>query len=306
MQALADSPDAFRETIDGAEHRAESQWVTSAATATQADRRLLLAERDARPVGMAVILVSASDPREANLYAMWVEPAARRLGLGRALLNAAIAWAETKGLSRVILRVTEGNDAARQLYREVGFVETGTRESLRPGSHLQVQVMRLHLRARGDRMVTWKEFAAAEPTLAETGRSLLTQFGVGLAFLATVRKDGAPRLHPVCPVLSNEGLYILITPTSPKRYDLLRDGRFALQTFPQPKPGSDEFYIAGKALLVEDPATRATVFRDAKHMAAASEVLFELWMDRVTHTRWEDVLTPQMRSVHRKWRAGGS
>ena len=44
-------------------------------------------------------------------------------------------------------------------------------------------------------MVTWNELAAAEPELAETGRSLLCQFGVGLAFLATVRKDGAPN-HP--------------------------------------------------------------------------------------------------------------
>ena len=53
-------------------------------------------------------------------------------------------------------------------------------------------------------MVTWKEFAAAEPDLAATGRSLLFQFKVGLAFLATVRSDGAPRLHPVCPVLSDD------------------------------------------------------------------------------------------------------
>jgi len=102
-------------------------------------------------------------------------------------------------------------------------------------------------------------------------------------------------------VLSNDRLHVLITPTSPKRYDLMRDGRYALQTFPQPKPGSDEFYIAGKALLVEDPATRSTVLRDAKHMADASEILFELWIDRVMHTRWENVLTPQMRAVHRKW-----
>lgn len=57
---------------------------------------------------------------------------------------------------------------------------------------------------RGDAMVTWREFAAAAPDLAEAGRALLTQFGVGLAFLATVRRDGAPRLHPVCPVLSGE------------------------------------------------------------------------------------------------------
>src|SRR5256886_13580269 len=114
-------------------------------------------------------------------------------------------------------------------------------------------------------MVTWKEFAGAAPELAEAGRSLLNQFGVGLAFLATVRKDGAPRLHPVCPVLSSDRFFVLITPASPKRYDLVRDGRYALQTFPQPRAGSDEFYVAGKAILVADPAVRAAVLRDAKH-----------------------------------------
>src|SRR5712692_4235139 len=134
-------------------------------------------------------------------------------------------------------------------------------------------------------MVTWKEFAAAEPDLADVGRSLLYQFKVGLAFLATARKDGAPRLHPVCPVLSDDRLFVLITPASPKGQDLLRDGRYALQTFPQPKPGSDEFYIAGKAALVDDQSARADILRDVMHM------------------RWEHVLTPQMRSEHRKWRA---
>jgi Pyridoxamine 5'-phosphate oxidase len=155
-------------------------------------------------------------------------------------------------------------------------------------------------------MVTWKEFAAAEPDLADVGRSLLFQFKVGLAFLATVRRDGAPRLHPVCPVLSDDRLFVLIIPTSPKRHDLRRDGRYALQTFPQPKPGSDEFSIAGKAVGVDDPAVRAAILRDAKHMADASEIAFELWIEHVMHTRWENVLTPQMRSVHRKWRAAAA
>jgi hypothetical protein len=135
---------------------------------------------------------------------------------------------------------------------------------------------------------------------------LLFQFKVGLAFLATVRKDGAPRLHPVCPVLSDDRLFVLIIPTSPKRHDLGRDGRYALQTFPQPKPGGDEFSSAGKAVGVDDPAVRSAILRDAKHMADASEIAFELWIDHVMHTRWENVLTPQMRSVHRKWRAAAA
>jgi ribosomal protein S18 acetylase RimI-like enzyme len=145
LQALADSPDAFRDTIDDAQGRAESEWIRSAAAAMQGDRRLLIAEQDGRPVGMAVILVSEADPHHANLYAMWVQPTARRLGIGRALLNAAVAWAETKGVSEIILSVSEDNDAARHLYGAAGFTETGVREPLRPGSQLQARVLVRHL-----------------------------------------------------------------------------------------------------------------------------------------------------------------
>jgi hypothetical protein len=154
------------------------------------------------------------------------------------------------------------------------------------------------------RMRTWAEFAAAEPELAATGAALLNQFGVGLAFLATVDAGGAPRLHPVCPVLSPHGLHVLITETSPKCGDLRRDGRYALQTFPQPKPGSDEFYVAGRARPVEDPAFRASILAAARHMADASEAVFELRIARVMHTRWENPLTPQMRPVRQVWRSG--
>jgi hypothetical protein len=152
-------------------------------------------------------------------------------------------------------------------------------------------------------MMSWSDFAAAAPTLAATGQALLMQFKVGLAFLATVRADGAPRVHPVCPVLWGDGLFVLITPESPKRRDLERDPRYALQTFPQPKAGSDEFYLAGEAVRVDDAGQRAAVREAAKHQAEATEIAFELLIERVMHTRWENVLTPEMRPVREKFRA---
>lgn len=152
-------------------------------------------------------------------------------------------------------------------------------------------------------MVTWKELITIEPELTQSGRALLFQYGVGLAFLATIRKDGGPRLHPVCPILSNEHLYLLITPTSPKGYDLRRDGRYALQSFPQPKEGSEEFYMTGRVEIVGDTAIRASVLQDVKHIASEHERLFELQIERAMHTRWEHIGTPQLRPVHRKWRA---
>ena len=49
-------------------------------------------------------------------------------------------------------------------------------------------------------VVSWGELRSARPELAEGGRALLYQFGVGLAFLGTVARDGRPRVNPVCPL----------------------------------------------------------------------------------------------------------
>ena len=141
LQALADSPDAFGETLNDAIQRSDSEWIASAATATKAERRLLLAEHEAQPVGMALIRVSPGDSTSADLFAMWVRPTTRRAGVGRALVDAATAWAKSQGVTQIILRVTEGNSPAERLYRSAGFVDTGAREPVRPGSPLQAHVM---------------------------------------------------------------------------------------------------------------------------------------------------------------------
>jgi hypothetical protein len=152
-------------------------------------------------------------------------------------------------------------------------------------------------------MFIWKDFAEANPILAQAGATQFCQYGVGLAFLATIRKDGAPRLHPVCPVISGSGLYLLVQPHSPKRWDLQRDGRFALQAFPQDRPDSDEFYLSGTARFVNEPAVFAAVLSDAKHHASPEEILFELQIERAMHTTWTGFGTPDYRALHSSWTA---
>ncbi len=66
-------------------------------------------------------------------------------------------------------------------------------------------------------MASWAECEAAAPGVAEAGERLLYQSGLG--FLATVRQYVGPRLHPVCPVIAADGLYVFAVP-SPKRGDL--------------------------------------------------------------------------------------
>ena len=152
-------------------------------------------------------------------------------------------------------------------------------------------------------MKTWSDFAKQEPKIAALGEQLLFQEKIGKCFLATLRKDGAPRMHPVSLVLHKGHLYTLIPKNSPKCQDLLRDGRYALQAFPQPGEITQEFYISGYALCIQDLATRQNLI-DATHILAGDdEVLFELLLERAMYTTLENYATPDEQPVHLKWRA---
>jgi hypothetical protein len=103
-------------------------------------------------------------------------------------------------------------------------------------------------------VATWAEFEKDRPDLAAAGRALLYQFGVGLGFLATVRRDGGPRVHPMCPIIHEGGMYAFIVP-GPKQADLHRDGRYALHSFPC-ENNEDAFYCTGRAEAEGDTAIR--------------------------------------------------
>ena len=103
-------------------------------------------------------------------------------------------------------------------------------------------------------MISWGDFKSQQPELARQGADLLYHFWVGFAFLGTVRADGGPRLHPMCPLLSETGLYGFIVP-SPKLADLHRDGRYAIHSFPL-EDNEDAFYLSGVASYVLDPEIR--------------------------------------------------
>ena len=154
----------------------------------------------------------------------------------------------------------------------------------------------------------WGDFADTRPDVADAGRALLYQFGVGLAFLATTRRDGGPRVHPMCPILSDDGLYAFIVP-SPKRDDLLRDGRYALHSFP-PADNEDAFYVTGTATRINEVATHrrlAQQFVDERSELGVptpgdDDFLFEFEVERCLLTRTTGHGDPAPR--HEIWHAG--
>src|SRR5690349_9410321 len=120
-------------------------------------------------------------------------------------------------------------------------------------------------------MATWGEFDTAAPQLAARGRALLYQYGPPLGYLATVRADGGPRVHPFCPVVAEGGLWAYILRRSPKGADLRRDPRYALHAF-APKDVDDEFFVRGRAEPVEPSAAlRAAVVAAAVPAAVGAD-----------------------------------
>jgi hypothetical protein len=140
-------------------------------------------------------------------------------------------------------------------------------------------------------VVSWRDFSRQEPELAAQGKALLYQHGVGLAFLATVRPNGRPRVHPVCPIITDTGLTAFIVP-SPKQRDLERSGAYALHSFPCPT-NEDAFYVTGHAALVVDTEHRDAVAvqfvaeREAIGVAppSANDALFEFDIESCLLTR---------------------
>jgi len=148
--------------------------------------------------------------------------------------------------------------------------------------------------------LNWSQFSESAPVLAAEGHRLLYQYGIGLGFIATVRKDGGPRLHPCCPIIAEEGLYVFILGDSPKRYDLDRDGRYALHSNPC-ADNDDEFYLAGTAVKIADGLKRQQLSTIAQHDVGIDEILYELLIENALHTTWLNPRQPDTEPVYAKF-----
>ena len=109
-------------------------------------------------------------------------------------------------------------------------------------------------------MSTWDDVMTAAPDLATRVRERFEQ--TGLALLATLRRDGAPRISGIETYFGDGQLWLGMMPQSLKAKDLRRDGRFALHAATADKEMSDgDAKIAGVAIEVTDAGERAAFAR---------------------------------------------
>ena len=149
-------------------------------------------------------------------------------------------------------------------------------------------------------IVTWGEFAAAAPEVAERGARLLT---VGVAYIATTARDGSPRLHPFTPLIGGGRLLAFVARHTVKYGNLLRDPRCAIHAV----LGEDdeEFMIIGRALASDDWATSMQAALEARKikMTSHNHVPFEFLIERAHWAVWEGLGTPDIRRRSERWRS---
>ncbi|MDQ3210358.1 MAG: hypothetical protein M3Q20_04125 [Actinomycetota bacterium] len=76
-------------------------------------------------------------------------------------------------------------------------------------------------------MGAWAELEVQDPRLAAFGRE---RFEGKVVFHATIRRDGAPRVHPVSPWFGAGLMLVAFRGHSPKVEEVALDGRYAMHS----------------------------------------------------------------------------
>jgi hypothetical protein len=109
-------------------------------------------------------------------------------------------------------------------------------------------------------MSSWDDVKTAAPDLAKRVQDRFE--ATGLALVATLRRDGSPRISGIEPFFGFGHLWLGMMPCSLKAKDLQRDGRYALHAATADKDMTDgDAKIAGIAFEVVDTHQRTAYSR---------------------------------------------
>ena len=142
LRALQEAPDSFGEPFADVAARPSSYWEDLTRSVTESGRQVMvLAYERIDVLGSAYGLRDRDRSEMGRVGGMWVEPAWRRRGVGRALLKEVFRWAREHGLKRLALWAPSHSPAALALYGQAGFRETGIHRPLPTNPALQILEM---------------------------------------------------------------------------------------------------------------------------------------------------------------------
>jgi hypothetical protein len=150
-------------------------------------------------------------------------------------------------------------------------------------------------------MASWQEVEAAVPELARAARAVFDAHRHKL--LATLRRDGSPRISGIEATFADGDLWLGMMPGSRKAMDLRHDPRLALHSASldppdDPTDWTGDAKLAGRAVEVDDPARLARLGAGEE---AGEAHLFRVEVTELVHTRVGD---PPDHLVIEVWQEG--
>lgn len=146
LRALRDAPDSFGEVFTDVAERPISYWEDLTRSVTEPGRDVMFLACEGHDVlGSTYGLLDRARTDAGRVGGMWVEPAWRRRGVGRALLQQVVGWSRERGLTRLGLWAPDHNLAAIALYSHLGFRNTGARRPLPTNPMLSIVAMEVQL-----------------------------------------------------------------------------------------------------------------------------------------------------------------
>jgi hypothetical protein len=141
----------------------------------------------------------------------------------------------------------------------------------------------------------WKKLSSDSPDIAAFGRDRLDG---KVAYLATIRASGKPRVHPVTAILSDDHCFIFADPESSKVRDFAGDPHFSIHCAMSDSSGSSgEFQMTGSVIRVDDQAMRLEAEQNCTFRPAARSILYELKLEEAVATSYRGG-----RPDRRRWR----
>jgi Pyridoxamine 5'-phosphate oxidase len=145
--------------------------------------------------------------------------------------------------------------------------------------------------------MNWRDLESAAPEIAHLGRERLEQARVAL--LATLRKDGSPRISPVEPYLTQGHLIFGAMSWSLKTRDLLRDPRCVLHSaVTGPDSGEGELKLYGRATEADQEIRNGCRESWWVERPPGAATVFALTIEQATFISWD---TEQGQMTVRRW-----
>jgi GNAT superfamily N-acetyltransferase len=121
LRSLRDAPEAFGQNVVDAAARDDQDWQQQARQASYGDRRAWFIAEDEAHHRFGLVQGRRRPPSDLLIFSMWVDPAQRRSGVGRQLIDGLEEWSRTWGATHSVLWVFGTNEPAIRFYRRLGF-----------------------------------------------------------------------------------------------------------------------------------------------------------------------------------------